>query len=81
MGRANFRIAARVGPVVRERLVEGALHAQLLEHGNPEHELIDELRLHKSRLLDAAYPLKFLVVLLILFLQVGNGIACGALGV
>ena len=31
--------------------------------------------------MDAAYPLKFLVVLLILFLQVGNGIACGALGV
>ena len=80
MCRSNIRIAARIRPVVAEGLVESALLVELPKHGNPEHELIYKLRLDKSRLLKPADPVKFLVVLPVLFLQTGNCISNGALG-
>ena len=58
MRRSYFRIAARVRPVEAERLVKRALRVELLEHGDPEHEFIHELRLNKSWLRGSADPLK-----------------------
>ena len=77
---AHIRIAAWIRPVVAERVVERALHIELIKHGNPEHELVDELRLDKSRLLEPADPVKFVVILPVLFLQVGDCVAHSALG-
>ena len=65
---SNLRIAARIRPIVAERLVEGTLRVKLLEHRNPEHEIIYELRLNQSRFLGPADPPEFLVILLVLFL-------------
>ena len=77
---SNIRIAARVRPVVGERFVECTLRIELLEHGNPEHDLTYELRLDQSRLLEPADLLEFLIILLILFLQAGECFTHPALG-